>query len=409
MNKIYQAIAKTFPAFRGRDFRLYFIGQFISWAGTWLQNVTLGWFVWKMTHSGIWVGLTAAIPLFVCSLLTPMGGIIADRFDKRNVLYVIQVLAMIQAFILGGLAMNNYAPLWAIVSLSFMLGAINAVDGPTRNSLIPEIVRKEEIASSAALNTAMITSSQAFGPALAGLLIPFCGIGGTFIINGVSFIAVIVTLWMMLIENKSKKHVEHPLKMFWAGIKYSVFEPRIRLCVVLTGLIGMFGFSYRAMLPIVTTEIFKSGPFILGCLTAAVGVGACAGAVIVSAKSKKVPFNMFVITGSIMTGTSLILFSLTSNIILGIVFLFFAGAGFTLSSSTVRAELQVIVEDKMRGRAIGLAMMAFFAGMALGNSLEGILAKQFGPSVAISSNGIALLVLVATIVFVSRKIKLKSV
>jgi predicted MFS family arabinose efflux permease len=118
---------------------------------------------------------------------------------------------------------------------------------------------------------------------------------------------------------------------------------------------------------------------------------------------------MFVITGSIMTGTSLILFSLTSNIILGIVFLFFAGAGFTLSSSTVRAELQVIVEDKMRGRAIGLAMMAFFAGMALGNSLEGILAKQFGPSVAISSNGIALLVLVATIVFVSRKIKLKSV
>ena len=409
MNKIYQAITKTFPAFRGRDYRLYFYGQIISWAGTWLQNVALSWFIWKITNSEIWVGITAAIPLFVGSLLTPVGGIIADRFDKRNVLYITQIFAMIQAFILGGLAINNCAPLWVIILLSFMLGVINAVDGPTRNSLIPEIVRKEEIASGAALSSAMITLSQAFGPALAGLLIPIVGIGWTFILNGVSFLAAIITFAMMIIENKSKKHIEHPLKMFWAGIKYSVSEPRIRLCVILTGLIGMFGFSYRAILPIVTTEVFKAGPRLLGFLTAAIGAGACVGAIIVSAKSKKVPFNLFVITGSLLTGTSLILFSLNSNVILGMVFLFFAGAGFTLSGSTVRAELQVIMEEKMRGRTIGIAMMSFFAGMATGNLLEGILTKQFGSSIAISSNGIALLIIVAVIIFASRKTKLKPV
>jgi len=400
---------KTFPAFRGRDYRLYFYGQLISWAGTWLQNVALGWFVWQVTHSAFWVGFIAAIPLFVGSILTPFGGIVADRFDKRKVLYVTQLLAMIQAFVLGWLAINNFAPLWVVALLSFTLGVINATDGPTRNSFITEIVRKDEIGSGSALNASMITAAQAFGPALASLLIPLVGIGWTFILNGFSFLAVIITLSMMAVENKAKKHIEHPIKMFWSGIKYTISEPRIRLCVVLTGLIGMLGFSYRAILPVVTAEVFRAGPQVLGYLTAVVGLGACTGSIVVSAKSKKMPFDLFVVSGSIITGIALILFSANSDLVYGLILLFMAGAGFALSFSTVRAEAQVITEEKMRGRVTGITMMSFFAGMALGNSLDGILAKSLGCGIAVGSNGIALLVLAAIVIISSRKLKLRKV
>lgn len=393
--KIYQ----TLPAFQDRNYRLHFLGQVISISGMWLQLMAQSWRVHEITHSEKWVGFITALPLGISAILTLFGGTIADRFEKRKVLYCTQIATAIQCFVLAGMEFLGYESLTFLIVLNCVFGVILAIDGPTRNSFIPELVKEENIGSGMALNGAMVMMSMMLGPGVAGSLLGLVGVGWTFLVSGLSTFAVIFTLPMMRLTHVHKKPEEHPFKMFWLGVKYTMNQPVIRLCVILSGLIGMFGFSYRAILPAVTEKIYHSGMGVMGNLMFAAGLGSLIGSVMVSAKSKKLPFNPLVIGGSLVAGVALVLFSFTSTLVLGMILLFAAGVGFTLGFSTVRAKSQIISEPRMRGRVTGFTMMLFFLGMSSGNFTVGCVAKSFSCQTALELSGVFFLTL-ATLMFV---------
>ena len=382
-----------------RNYVLHFIGQAISFSGMWLQNVALGYLVYEITSSKIWLGIVSAIPLLVSTFLLPYGGVLADRYDKRKILYITQTMGFIQAISLGILVLSHNASIWNICILSVCLGLITSIDNPARNSFIPEIVQREHIGSGVALNGVMIMLARVFGPGLAGFLILLIGTGWTFVVNGLSFLPVFVTLSMMRIKRKEKRLDKSD---FWSGLKFTFSHPQVKMCFILSGTIGAFGMSYNGILPAVVKDVFHSGPKLLGYMGSAVGLGAFIGGSIVSAKSKKLPFNIFIIVGCLASGLALILFPLASNIYIALAMLSLAGAGFTLSFSTVRAESQIVTREicaDMQGRVTSLIVMAFFAGMAVGNLLVGYLSKKYGFFVALGSNGLALL-LISLVVFI---------
>jgi MFS family permease len=399
-------ITKGIPALAQRNLRLYFTGQLVSFCGTWLQFVAQGWLVFEMTHSAYQLGVVAFLGLFPGAALAPFGGVIVDKFDRRKVLYFTQIIAMIQAFILGALVLTHTISLWHVYALSVFLGVINAIDVPARSAFAQEIsTTQEERQSAATLNGGMIQLAQGIGSALAGLLVYWIGTGGTFIINGLTFPAVIITLAMMRLEEKPLQHTEHPIKMIWSGTCYTFTNQRIRLCVILGGLIGMLGFSYRSILPVIAEKVFKSGPQTLGYLSAAAGLGAFGGFIVVcflTARYKIPPPRLTVIGGSFLTGMSLVLFSLTSSVFVGLALLFCAGAGFLISFASVRAAILRIGESKMMGRVTGFVTMFFFAGMALGNYSIGLIAQKWNSALAISLSGVTL-ILVGAIMY--RKIQ----
>lgn len=400
---IKEQVLRIYPAFGGRNYCLHFWGQLISSSGTWLQNVAMGWYAWELTHSASLTALILALPRCTSACLTIFGGIVSDKYDKRKVLYATNFLSMLQAISLGYLAIHGSAHIWIVIVLSVCLGLINAVDGPARHSFLPEIVRREEIKQTSAFNSAMGQSAQFIGSSIAGLLLGLVGAGWTFILNGLTFLAVIFMLWMMKISRTAieEKDSENSLRMLGKGAAYIFSQPKICLCLTLILCLNFFGFSYRGILPAIAEQIFYSGEKGYAVFMAFAGLGAVLGSLLASAKSK-IPFHFFVISGSMIVGSSLILFSMTSVLMAGIAFMFTAGFGLTLSSSIVRGECQEAMNDDMRGRVNGFVMACAVGGTGLGGAAAGELAQLFGCELALIANGVALLI-IALVVFCLRK------
>lgn len=400
-------ILGSLPAFKGRNYRLHVLGQVISLSGTWLQNVVMGWYAWELTRSASLTALIVAMPRCVSASLTIFGGILSDKFNKRNLIYATSFLGMAQAMLLGYLAINHLKQVEVVIGLSAFLGLINAVDGPARHSFLAEIVSYKEIRQTSSFNSAIGQSAQFIGSSLGGVLIGVMGIGGTFILNGFSFMVSILMLYLMRIDKKKeqKKHQDSSLQMFSEGVKYVFSQPRICLCLALTGSLNFFGFSYRGILPVISEKIFHSGAGYYSILMALAGLGAFMGSFISSAKSEKA-FSIFVFWGSLIIGISLILFSLTSVIAFGMMLMFSAGFGLTLSASSVRGESQELISNDMRGRVNGFVMMCAVGGTGFGGIFTGKLAEMFGCQLALIINGVVLIA-IALVVFLYKKIKRK--
>ena len=362
------------------------------------------WRVHEITHSAAWVGFVVAFPFAISSMLTPFGGIIADRFDKRKVLYCTNAFSAVLCFALATMFFTGCETLWGIIVVNLFFGIMLGVDNPTRNSFIPDLVSKENIGSGIALNGAMIMMAQVIGPGIAGGLFALVGIGWTYVASGFTTAAVILTLPFMRPVYGYKKSTEHPFKMFWQGLKYTFSQPTIRLCVILAGLIGTFSFSYRAVLPVITKEVYASGPEVMSMLAFAAGLGSFTGSVLVSANSKKLRFRLQVVGGSLIAGSATLAFAMVSVPIFGMALLFLAGMGFSLGFATVRAISQIVSEPAMRGRVTGLTVMLFFGGMSVGNFTTGCLAKAFGCPAAMATCGITFLTL-ASMMFVMKKVE----
>ncbi|MBX4198243.1 MFS transporter [Candidatus Parcubacteria bacterium] len=385
---------EAFPAFKERNFRLYFWGMFISFAGTWMQHVALGWLVFKLTQSPFWVGAVASLGMLPSVILAPLGGTIVDRYPKRYVMYMTQGLSMIQALVLGLLTVYGLITIERICILSIISGFIVAVDYPARQAIVRELVSPENLPSAMALNISMMTLSDIFGPMLGGFLIIFIGEGGTFIVNAASFLAVIVALWMINIDHEPIKDPKHPFRMVAVGFRYTFCQPGIRLPIIFGGLVMMFGFSFRSILPVVTKELFNGGPKVLGYLSASHAVGAFIGTVLVSAFAKKVSLKFFLLGGSLLTALSLMLFSRIHILPNSLLFIVTAGIGLTLCVTLVRAVTLQASRRDLTGVVSGFTNTLSFGGVAFGNSLTGFVADKYGSAVSIGLNGSVLLLLV---------------
>ena len=393
---------RIFPAMRLRNFQLFAYGQIISWSGNWLQTAAIGWQVKTELHGSAWqVGFAAALPQLSAAALAFFAGSITDRFDERRLIYGTQFIQMIQAFALGYLTLRHEITLGWIYGLSLILGITNALDRPTTHTLLMKITDRKRLRSGQAMNAAILMAGASIGGLAASILIPSVGLGGAYVANGISFLPVFWTLWKMELQPVNKKTEENPFTAIWAGWRYLWNEQAILSLILLNGIVVVIGFSYRAIFPIVTTDLFHGGSKVNGYLYAAVGIGALAGTMLVSSSEDKLikedaTFRGFIITGPLMVGVGLLLFLVTEpSLLFALPFLALSGAGVVIATSTLRGSIQHHAPDKMRGRVMGFIFTIFLGGVSVGSWLGGLLAGYIGAGqtlflVGISSIAISL-------------------
>ncbi len=382
-----------------RNFYVFLVGQGISYTGTWLQNVAMAWIVLEITGSPFWVGLVAGLPLFTSASLVCVGGMIADKFDKRKILYFTQISQMAQAFALI-LVVKNQDALPIIVILSFLLGVANALDKPTRTALIPELVGRNRTKSVMAWSGSLNDIAKITGPTLAGLLSTVVSIEWLFFINGLTFMAVISILPLLKTKGNGRKLNGKSVHLFLAGVKYAMAGKERRSYLLLAGLIALSNLTYRVILPIVAVDLFRAGSGTVAFLFTLFGIGALGGTILVLLT----PLNPYLMAlGCLCAGVSFSLLPFVTDISYGAVLVSLAGVGFTASYLTSKILIQNATGKRMMGRVLGLMFAFSNGGGALGQLALGGLAGSFGCGTALWTNSILLITLAGFAYLATRK------
>lgn len=396
-----EKLLTIFPAFRNRNYQLYFSGQFVSLIGTWIQIVAQGWLVLKLTNSAFLIGLVAAVATLPTLLFSLFGGVIVDRFPKRKIIIFTQTSSMVLAFTLGILTLLKVINVWEIALLAFLLGVVNAIDAPARQSFVVEMVGKEDLPSAISLNSAIFNGARVIGPSIAGLLIALIGTGGAFIANGISYIAVIIALFAMRITSTVHDTHPNPFRAIHEGVIYVFSHPIIRTLLIFTGITSVFGWSYTTIMPVIAQNTFHLDATGLGYMYAVSGLGALLATVLISAFSKRVNALFFILGGNTLFALSIILFTFTSNLFAALFFLFLSGLGLLLQFSMMNTTIQSLVEDKYRGRVMSIYILMFLGLSPLGNLQIGFLSDYLGTGTAIQI-GALVTFLFGMLVFLNR-------
>lgn len=369
----------TFSSLKIRNYRIYWVGQLISLTGSWMQSVALGWLVLILTNSPFYLGLvgfTASIPILFFSLF---GGVLADKFSKRNLLITTQILAMVQAFILAGLMVSKVINVWHILFLATFLGTVNAIDAPTRQSFIAEIVSKEYLTNAIALNSTMFNAARITGPALAGILMTVIGISGIFIINGISFLAVICSLFLI---NNVKVNLTNHQNSIWENLKegfqYIKSSKIIISIIILVASFSVFGTSYMMLMPVFARDILKVGASGLGFLMAFSGIGALFGALSLASMGDYKRKGFLLTAGNLVLPITLFFFAISKSFTVSSIFIFGVGWSMITQMASANSLIQSIVPDNLRGRIMSLYTLTFFGMMPIGSIQGGIIAELIG-------------------------------
>ncbi|MBW4609956.1 MAG: MFS transporter [Hassallia sp. WJT32-NPBG1] len=382
---------RLMPAFRSRNYRLFFLGQGISLIGSWMTQLATIWLVYSLTNSPVMlgiVGFTSQIPSF---FLAPFGGVFVDRFSRHRTLIGTQILAMIQSLTLAVLALTGVIQVWHIIALSLFQGFINAVDAPARQAFVPELIEKrDDLANAIAINSTMFNGARLIGPAIGGLLIAQVGAAYCFLIDGLSYIAVIAALLAMNIKpNKYQVSSANPIQKIKEGFNYAFGFPPIRAILILSALVSFMGMQYTIIVPIFAEKILQGGADTLGFLMAASGVGALSGGIYLATRQTVVGLGRLIAFGPTILGCGLIAFSLSRFLPLSLFSLLFVGLGTILQIAAGNTVLQTIVDDDKRGRVMSLYTMSFLGTIPFGNLLAGFLADHIGATSTLIIDGIA--------------------
>jgi MFS family permease len=385
-------IQKAFPAFRYKSYRLYFLAQVISLSGSWMQGVAQGWLVFQMTHSPYWVGLISALGLLPLTFGGIFAGAIVDRFPRKTLFVWTQIALLIQALILAVLTITGHISPPIIATMAFLLGILNTLDQPLRNTVVPELVPKEALSSAIALNAGIFNTARATGPALAGIMILHFGSAGAFIFNALTFVAPIIAFSFIRIPNYTPTHHPHPVKFITQGIKYVLSKELIKTAMIQVAITAIFGWSYVAIMPVVAEKVFRQGASGLGLLHSAAGLGAILGAIIVSTTAKKIKREYRILAGCLTFTIAIFFFTLTRNFGLGLTFLFISGIGLILQNATLNSTVQHNVDGYIRGRVMSIYLTMWLGMAPFGNLQVGIISEHFGAPFALRIGAIAMLI-----------------
>ena len=380
-----------FRALSHRNYRLFFGGQGVSLIGTWMQQIAMSWLAYRLTNSALLlgvIGFTSRIPTF---LLASLAGVLADRWNRHRILVITQTLSMVQAMILAILVLTETVAVWHIVSLSLLLGLINAFDIPARQSFVVDMIeRGEDLGNAIALNSSIVNGARLIGPSIAGILIATLGEGMCFLLNGLSFIAVIVALLAMKIVPKQRKiqgsQVFQGLK---EGFSYAFGFAPIRSVLLLLALVSLMGMPYTVLMPIFAENILHGGPQALGFLMGATGVGAIAGSIYLASRKSVLGLGRIIVISSNLFGIGLIAFSLSRLFWLSSLFMLLTGFGMIVQMASSNTVLQTIVEEDKRGRVMSFYTMAFMGMVPFGSLLAGSLANNIGAPQTVMIGGVA--------------------
>jgi MFS family permease len=380
-----------FRALSHRNYRLFFGGQGISLIGTWMQQIAMSWLVYRLTHSALLlgvVGFTSRIPTF---FLASLAGVLADRWNRHRIIVITQILSMIQAMMLAILVLTGTIVVWHIIFLGLFLGLVNALDIPTRQSFVVDMIEKrEDLGNAIALNSSMVNGARLIGPSVAGLLIATLGEGMCFLLNGLSFIAVIVSLLAMKITPKKREiKSSRVLQGLKEGFFYAFGFVPIRSLLLLLGLVSLMGMPYMVLMPIFAEKILQGGPKTLGFLLGATGVGAIAGSMYLASRKSVLGLDRIIVISSNLFGIGLIAFSLSRLFWLSLLMMLLTGFGMMVQMASTNTVLQTIVEEDKRGRVMSFYTMAFMGMAPFGSLLAGSLANNIGAPKTVMIGGIA--------------------
>ncbi|PKN09667.1 MAG: MFS transporter [Deltaproteobacteria bacterium HGW-Deltaproteobacteria-8] len=377
-------------SFRHRDYRLFFTGQFISLVGTWMQQTAQAWLVYRLTGSSLSLGLVGFAGQFPVFVLGIFGGVMADRMNRRTLLVATQAAALLQAVLLAWLTFAGQIEVWQVMVLATFLGTVNAVDIPTRQSFIVDLVGKQDLHNAIALNSSMFNSARILGPSVAGIMLAAVGEGWCFSLNALSFLAVIACLLRMGTPRRPVP-MSHP--SVWThlreGFAYAWRTREVRAILQLLAVASVIGMSYVVLMPVFAAEILHRGASGLGLLMSATGCGSLAGALLLAMRRESRGIGRYAYFGMLGFGASLALFGLSSSFWLSFLLLLPVGFCMIVSMAAANTILQTLCPDELRGRVMALYSMMFMGMAPFGALLSGTLAHMIGAQATVTAGGVA--------------------
>jgi MFS family permease len=373
------ALSATFRSLRVRNYRLFASGQVVSLSGTWAQRVAQDWLVLDLSHnSGVALGITTGLQFLPVLLFGLYGGVLADRYDKRNLLVAAQAVMGVLALVLGLLVVTGNVQLWHVYVLAFLLGMASVVDTPVRQSFVVEMVGPDDLPNAVSLNSATFNTSRIIGPALAGLAISGVGTGPVFLLNAASYVAVIVGLCAMRTDELfGARRVARARGQLREGLSYVRSQPQLMVPIVLVFLVGTFGLNFQITLALVAKEVFHKGPDSYGLLTSMLALGSLLGA-LTTARRSTPPRQRTLIGAGVAFGLLEVLVGVTPSYPLMAALLVPTGAAVLIFTTTANSSVQLAAAPEMRGRVMALYVLVFLGGTPVGAPLIGALAEILG-------------------------------
>jgi len=381
-------LRRMFSALAVRNFRLYFAGQAISVSGTWMQRIAQSWLVLELTGSGVAVGGVTALQFLPILLIAPVGGLLADRMDKRRVMYVTQTLAGLIALTLGVLVLTDRVELWMVFALALALGIVGSFDNPARQSFVMEMVGRSRLTNAVGLNSVLVNTARIVGPAAAGVLIVTVGIGVCFLINAASYLGLITALTLMR-EQDIDRSVPEPrrggqLRDAW---RYVRSEPVLRVPLVMMGVVGLFAYEFEVILPLVARFTFGGGAETFGVMFSAMGVGAVGGGLYTAIRGER-PGRELVRIAYVL-GVTIGVAALVPFLWMELVALVFVGAASTSFLTLGNSVLQLHSVPEMRGRVVALRAVAVLGARPIGAPVVGWIGEHVGPRYGLGIGALA--------------------
>jgi len=395
MTRVRRLGRDTFLSLRNQNYRRYFIGQIISVSGTWMQGFAQAVLILRLTHNnGTALGLVTAFQFLPMLLLGAWGGVLADRFDKRKLLYGTQIAAGILALALGIIVSTGAAAVWNVYLMSVLLGFVNVVDNPARQTFVLEMVGREQLQNAVSLNSVIMNSSRIVGPAIGATLIETVGFAACFYINAASYIAVIIALTMMNTSLLFRlPRVERAKGQLREGLRYAWSERMVRTPLLMMAVIGTLAFNFQVVIPLIAAKTFRTGAGGIGFLLAIMGAGAVVGGLSVATR-RGVSYRRLITLATVM-GIAILAAAAAPTLATEAIALFAMGASAFAFIAVANTTIQLTAAPEMRGRVMALYAIAFLGSTPIGGPIIGWVSQQFGPRVGFAIGGIAALLAAA--------------
>jgi MFS family permease len=408
-----RGLSEMFRALRHRNFLLFWSGAFLSNTGTWMQAVAQGWLVLQLSNSPFWLGVDGFMATAPGLVFTLVGGVFADLIDRRKLLIYSQIVAGLSALVLGVLVVTGVVHVWMILVLSFVTGCCMSIAGPAYLALVFDLVGREDLANAIALNSTQFQLARALGPVAAGIGFKVFNLAGCFFANGLSFAAVVIGLRMVRYDRTLNpraadgaiKERQSFVRDLTDGFRYVARRRRVSMLLIICAVTSLFGAPYIAMAPVFARDVLHLGETGLALLMGMAGAGALFGALFLAYLGEFRHKGWLVLGGDLGFALCLIGFSLATNVVISVIFLFALGFAIVCSIALTNTLLQKLVTDEMRGRVMSMFMLSFIGAMPIGNLIAGAASHRFGAPHTLAAGGVIIAIFVVVVTLVSPRLR----
>ena len=385
---------KLLRALGARNYRLFFSGQSVSLIGTWITRIATSWLVYRLTGSEFLLGVVSFFGQIPTLVLAPFAGVLVDRHDRHRILVATQVLSMLQSLALAILALTGVITVMHVLLLQLAQGMINAFDTPARQSFVVDMIEdRAHLPNAIALNSSMVNGSRIIGPSIGGVLIAAFGEGWCFMIDAISYVAVIASLLAMRVQHQARRRgTTSAIDEFRHGFRYVTGSPPIWSALLLLSIVATMGMPYTVLMPAIASRVLHGGPHTLGFLMTAAGLGALAGALYLASRSTVLGLGRVMVLATLTFGASLIAFALSRQLWLSLLVLPIVGGGMMIETASTNTIIQTIVDEELRGRVMAFYTMAFMGTAPIGSLFAGALAARIGAPWTVFVGGVACLI-----------------